>query len=124
MLFAGGGDRATTGSCGAFAGGLMALSACFSPRTDEPSDLEMAEFNKTRLALHGFRDWFIAECGGVTCADVQRHEFGRIYNFMDTKDQKDFAMSPETRQKCFAITAKAALKVAEMLCNKGSNGPT
>ncbi|MDQ5984942.1 MAG: hypothetical protein CSYNP_00640 [Syntrophus sp. SKADARSKE-3] len=119
MLLAGGGDRATTGSCGAFAGALMALGACFSPRADEPPEQEMAKFNKTRLTLHGFRDWFIAECGGVTCADVQRHEFGRIYNFMDANDQKEFAMSPETRRKCFAITIKAAFKVSEMLLNKG-----
>jgi hypothetical protein len=120
MLFAGGGDRATTGSCGAFAGGLMALSARFSPRAEELSDQEMAEFNKIRFALHGFRDWFIAEYGGVTCADVQCHEFGRIYNFMDAKDLKDYTISPETRRKCFDITVKAAFKVAEMLCNKGS----
>lgn len=100
----------------------MALSARFSPRSEEPSDQEMAEFNKTRLALHGFRDWFISECGGVSCADVQLHEFGRIYNFMDATDQKEYAMSSEARQKCFAVTKKAALKVAEMLGNKRGNG--
>jgi hypothetical protein len=119
LLLAGGGDRATTGSCGVFSGGLMALSAKFSPRSAEPSDQEMAEFNKRRVAIHEFRDWFIAEFGGVPCADVQLKQLGRVYNLMSPEELKEFATTPGIRQKCTEVYTKAALKVAEMLCREG-----
>jgi hypothetical protein len=118
VLLAGGGDRATTGSCGAFSGGLMALSAKFSPRSGEPSEQEMAQFNQNRVAIHEFRDWFIAEFGGVPCADVQHRQLGRVYNLMDPGELKAFGTTPGIREKCTEVYAKAAIKIAEMLCRE------
>lgn len=123
VLLAGGGDRATTGSCGAFSGGLMALSARYSPHSEEPSEQEMATFNRYRPKLHEFRDWFMAEFGGVTCKEVQLTQLGRVFNFMDFQELKAFAEGPGIREKCAQVYMKAALKIAEMLsredCGQG-----
>ncbi len=118
VLLAGGGDRATKGSCGAFSGGLMALSARFSPRSEEPTDLEIAAFNQTRIAIHEFRNWFITEFGGITCADVQFGRLGRVFNLMNPEELKEFATTPGVREQCAFVYTNAAIKVAEMLCRE------
>lgn len=121
VLLAGGGDRATIGSCGAFSGGLMALSARFSPDSDEPTDQEIENFYRKRLHLNAFRDWFLAEFGSVVCGEVQKHQFGgRSFNFMNEKELMAFRDFPE-RAKCGEVVTKAALKVAEILAREKSS---
>ena len=116
VALAGGGDRATMGSCGAFSGGLVALSAKFSPRADELSDKEMEEFEKIRRNYHEFRDWFIAEFGSVVCRDVQRRLYGRSFNLMDDEERQAFrSFQQEHGRKCAEATTKSALKAAEIL---------
>lgn len=112
---AGGGDRATIGSCGAFSGGLMALSAKFSPRSKQLSDKEKAELEKARARFHEFRDWFIAEFSGVACKDVQRRQLGHAFNLMDAKEARAFDEFPGRAEKCAEVYSKAAVKVAEIL---------
>ncbi|OPY89854.1 MAG: hypothetical protein A4E73_02804 [Syntrophaceae bacterium PtaU1.Bin231] len=101
----------------------MALSARCSPRSEEPSEQELAEFNRTRLVIHEFRDWFIAEFGGVTCAEVQLRQLGRVFNLMDPAELKEFGTTPGVREKCAVAYTKAALKVAEMLCRGNIRPP-
>ena len=93
----------------------MALSAKFSPSSEEPSEKEIAEFNKLRIKIHEFRDWFIAEFGGVACKDVQRRQLGHAFNLMKAEELKEFGEFPGVREKCAEVYTKAALKVAEML---------
>ena len=116
VALAGGGGRATVGSCGAFSGGLMALSAKFSPRSEELSEKEIEEFDKVRSNFNEFRDWFIAEFGSVLCWDVQRRLLGRSFNLMDDEQLQAFRNFHEAHgRKCTQATTKAALKVAEIL---------
>lgn len=115
VLLAGGGDKATVGSCGAFSGGLMVLGAKYTPSVEEPTAKEMEEFNKRRHKLHEFRDWFLQTFGGFTCKDVQCHQLGRSFNFMDTEETMAYVEFPGVDEKCAAVYTKAALKVADML---------
>lgn len=93
----------------------MALSARFSPGTDEPTDQEIEAFNQKRRHLHAFRDWFIQEFGSVVCGEVQKCQFGgRSFNLMDEKELLAFRDFPE-RVKCREVVTKAALKAAEIL---------
>ena len=93
----------------------MALSARFSPDSDELTDKEIEAFYRKRLQLNTFRDWFLAEFGSVVCREVQKHQFGgRSFNFMDEKELLAFRDFPE-RAKCSDVVTKAAIKIAEIL---------
>jgi hypothetical protein len=114
VALAGGGSRATDGSCGVFSGGLMALSLHFNPRSDVLSQEEMETLEKARERTNEYRDWFISEFGSVVCRDVQQKLFGRYYNFMDDDDIKAFGKFPG-KEKCNDVVKASARKVAEIL---------
>jgi hypothetical protein len=116
IALSGGGGRATSGSCGIYSGGLMALSAKLSPQSQTPSKEEMEGFDEARGRINEFRDWFISEFDGVTCKDVQTHLFGRYFNLMNEEERQAFS---EYRKlignRCNQATTKVAFKVAEIL---------
>ena len=94
----------------------MALSAKFSPHSEELSEKEKEEFDKVRSNFYEFRDWFIAEFGGVTCQEVQRWLYGLSFNLMDEKGRQAFEDLREANKvRCNEVTTKAARKVAEIL---------
>jgi len=93
----------------------MALSAKFSPRSEELSEKEAEEFDEVLTNLNEFRDWFIAEFGSVVCRDVQHRQLGRFFNLMDEAELQAFRNFPEVHEKCSQVTTKAVLKVAEIL---------
>jgi hypothetical protein len=99
----------------------MALSARFSPDSDEPTEEELDAFIQKRRRLNAFRDWFIKEFGSVVCGEVQKHQFGgQSFNLMDEKDLLAFRDFPE-RVKCSDVVTKAAVKVAEILIQESSS---
>lgn len=114
MALAGGGSRATVGSCGVFSGGLMALSLHYNPKSDVLSEAELERLEAARKYTNAYRDWFISEFGSVICRDVQQKMFGRYFNFMDDDDVKAFGDFPG-KEKCNDIVKKAVRKVAELL---------
>ena len=117
MVLRGGGNSATLGSCGIYSGGLMALSAKFSPQSQSPSKKEKEVFDKSRSKINEFRDWFITEFGGVTCKDVQLDLFGRFFNLMNEGERQEFRKYRQLLGiQCNQATTKAAFKVAEILC--------
>jgi len=115
VALSGGGDRATVGSCGAFSGGLMALSAKFSPTSEELSEREILEYNDIRRHFDEFRDWFIAEFGSVVCREVQHRQLGQSFNLMDEEERQAFREFPGMHEKCSQVYARAALRVADIL---------
>jgi hypothetical protein len=115
IALAGGGNRATIGSCGAFSGGLMALSAKFSPNSQELSEKEIEEFDRVRRHFNEFRDWFFTEFGSVVCRDVQHRQLGQSFNLMDDEERQAFRDFPQQHEKCSQVYSKAAIKVAEIL---------
>ncbi len=116
FVLMGGGDMATVGSCGIYSGGLMALSARFSPNSKPPSDKEMEVYYKALGKFGEFSDWFTAEFGSVTCKDVQLKLHGRFFNFMNDEEVTAFMqLVKEDGVKCSQAIASAALKVAEIL---------
>jgi hypothetical protein len=115
VSLAGGGSGATTGSCGAFSGGLMALSAAHSPRSETLSEPEREDSNRARAKFNEFRDWFIREYGGVSCRDVQTRLFGRYFNLMDEEGHKEFFEFIKSGPSCNRVMTGTAVKVAQML---------
>ena len=113
---AGGGARAKGGNCGAYSAGLMALSAKMSPRTAETPEKEGEELEKMRAKCYEFRDWFITEYSGVSCRDALYKLFGGYYEQANETDRKKLAEVQKAMGfNCEVVTAKVAVKLAEML---------
>jgi hypothetical protein len=116
VALAGGGACSVVGSCGAFSGGLMALSAKFSPRSDTLSPEELKQLARARNQFDRLRDWFIAEFGGIACRDVQLSVFGRVYNVMEDEELQQMREYQQALGKsCSEIAMKTAVKVAGIL---------
>lgn len=113
---AGGAASATVGSCGAICGGLMALGAKYLPRSEEPSEEDLAQVDAARKKFGEFRDWFIKEFGGVTCKDGQIAVYGHYYQLSDPKEHDAFYEYQEKNGlDCNILVNKTAVKVAEIL---------
>lgn len=92
------------------------MSARFSPNSKTPSESEIEVYNKARSLFNEYRDWFIAEFGGVTCRDVQLKLHGRFFNLMSEEERQGFfEFKEEHGLKCSQATASGALKIAEIL---------
>jgi len=116
VALAGGGANSIIGSCGAFSGGLMVLSARYSPRSDTLSDKEQEQLAYARRQFARFRDWFISEFSGVACRDVQLKVLGRVFNITDDRGFPDFMeYQKQSGRYCREVSKKAALKVAEII---------
>lgn len=121
VALAGGGANSVIGSCGAFSGGLVVLSAKFSPCSDSLSAKELEQLAYARGKFNRFRDWFVSEFGGVACRDVQFRTLGRVYNIMDEQEfQKFMEYQQETGKYCREISMKAALKVTEIISQENN----
>lgn len=121
IALAGGGARATMGSCGAFSGALMALSSGLCPRSQELTDEELEELEKARTRFYKFRDWFIRRYGGVTCSNVQWRLYGRSFNLSNDKEREELAKRQKRLGiKCDLVIAKVAVKAMEMLARESS----
>ena len=116
IALAGGGARATVGSCGAFSGGLMALSAGLCPRSEALSDKELAALEKARTKYYKFRDWFIKRYGGVSCSIVQWKLYGRSFNLSSEKETAELRkLQKRLGFNCELVIAEVAAKVMQML---------
>jgi len=116
VALAGGGANSVIGSCGAFSGGLMALSARFSPRSDTLSDKEREQLTYARGKFDRFRDWFVAEFGSVACRDVQLRVLGRVFKITDDHEFQEFMeYQKQSGKYCREVYLKTALKVSEVI---------
>lgn len=118
VMLSGGGNKATVGSCGAFSGGLMVLSAKCAPKAEDATPKAIEAYHLQGYKFQEFRDWFIETFGTVTCKDVQCHQLGRSFNFMNPKEIGEFIAFPGVDEKCGQVYSQAARKVAEILARE------
>ncbi len=105
-----------SGSCGAYAAGLMALSAALCPKGDKLSPGEIDALKKIRPKFYKFRDWFTGEFGGVSCAAVLLKLFDWTFHQNSDHEREEL----RKRQKklgfnCEVVTGKAVVELAKML---------
>ena len=74
---AGGIGLSIEGSCGALAGGTMALGLAFGRKLDAFDDPEGKRFTAYRLGKRLY-DRFAAEYGSCICREIQRNVMGRL----------------------------------------------
>ncbi|NLL38247.1 MAG: C_GCAxxG_C_C family protein [Clostridiales bacterium] len=109
-----GGAGASSGSCGTYTCGLLALGLKYNaPVEEELKNPELQE--KGQAKFMEFRDRFIKEMGSTLCPELQKKIFGRSYIFTNPKDCEEYFKITDHNVKCAEVVEKATRLIAEML---------
>jgi C_GCAxxG_C_C family probable redox protein len=112
----GGTALSSKGTCGALAGGMIAISS-LTGRTYS----EFCQGQKKRLVFKYTKllyDRFIEEYGSPLCCEVQKKIFGKSYNLLDKQDYEAFEKAGAHIDKCTSVAGNTALWTAEIILNK------
>jgi C_GCAxxG_C_C family probable redox protein len=118
QTLAAGGGICGDGTCGALAGGMLALGAAFGRERGEFGTESGDRRRAVRIACK-LRERFKAEFGSVICSDVQTAKMGRSFNLWDPEDYEKFEAAGAHRDKCPDVTGKTARWTAEVLIEEG-----
>ena len=113
---AGGTALSSRGTCGALAGGIIAIGTLVG-RTYQ----EFTEGKKKRLVYKYTKllyDKFIKEYGSPLCCDVQKKLFGRSYHLLDNQEYELFKKAGAHVDKCTSVAGNAAKWTAEIILNE------
>ncbi len=113
---AGGTSLSSQGTCGALAGGMLALS-CMVGRSYQA----FQQKSKKRQVFHFTKklyDRFIAEYGSPLCCDVQKKLFGRSFVLLDKKDYEEFEKAGAHVDKCPSVAGNVARWTAEIIVHE------
>lgn len=106
----GGGALTGQGTCGALAGGLMALSLKTGRDRDKfHRGRYINNFNKGRELVEKFRQEF----AGITCQELQQNFTGKTYDMWNEKEYSQFDRN--RGMKCAHASGTVARWVLEML---------
>lgn len=113
----GGLGGAGDGTCGALAGGVIAICCKYGR--------ERKDFGRTPMKLpeelaRRLHDLFIKEYGSPICRDVQKKIFGRSFNIWDPKEYEEFESAGAHIDKCPEVVGKVARWVTEILLEEES----
>ena len=117
---AAGGGLSTGGTCGALAGGMLALSAKYGRDRAHFGNGRFIQSYELGKRLH---DRFVAEFGSPICAEVQTRLLGRPFNMWDANDFKAFEAAGGHRDKCTRVAGTVAAWTAEMLIELTEEAP-
>ena len=109
-----GGAGASSGSCGAYCAGLLAVGLKFNPTVaQERADHSLRLKGKKKFIA--FRDAFLKEFGTTLCPELHKRLFGRSFVFTDEAQGAEFFAVADHAEKCAEIVGKAARMTAEIL---------
>jgi C_GCAxxG_C_C family probable redox protein len=111
--FAGGSSLSTEGTCGALAGGLLAIGSVVGRTYKNFSTgvLKRRVFQYSKKLY----DKFIEEYGSPRCKDIHMKIFGRTFNFWDPLDYAEFEKAGGHVDKCTVVSGNTAKWAAEIL---------
>jgi C_GCAxxG_C_C family probable redox protein len=115
------------GTCGALAGGVIALDYFFGRPVENTSYHEYIQAN-IDASSRGFEaaqllaDRFVKAYGTIICAQIQRRLFGRFYYAIDPDEARKIeeAGAHSDPNKCCHVVGNAARWVMEILLDKGA----
>ena len=110
---AGGTALSSKGTCGALAGGMLALGFLSGRKYSE-----LKEGKKKRLIFRYTKilyDRFIEEYGSPLCCDVQKKLFGRSYNLLDKQEYEAFEKAGAHVDKCPSVAGNVARWTASII---------
>jgi C_GCAxxG_C_C family probable redox protein len=112
----GGTSLSAQGTCGALAGGMMAISALVGRTYPEFSagQRKRLVFKYTRKLF----EKFIKEYGSPLCCDVQKKIFGRSYMLLDRQEYEAFEKAGAHVDKCTSVSGNTARWTAEIILNE------
>ena len=108
---AGGTAKTGQGTCGALAGGMIAISANYGR---ERADFETVRSTEAFDLSKALYDRFVDEFGSPICSGVQEAIFGRSFNLWDPEDRRAFEEAGAHRDKCPDVVGKVAMWTAEI----------
>jgi len=110
---AGGTALSSQGTCGALAGGMIAISSIVGRTYQEFTEGQKKQlvFKYTRLLY----DKFIEEYGSSLCCNVQKKLFGRSYILLNKQDYEAFEKAGAHVDKCTSVTGNTAKWTAEII---------
>ena len=109
-----GGAGASSGSCGTYTCGLLAIGLKYNvPLEEELKNPALQEINASKC--QEFRDRYLAAMGTTMCPEFQKKVFGRTYIFTDPKDCEEYWQVADHAEKCADVVEKATRVIAEML---------
>jgi len=109
---AGGGAKTGQGTCGALAGGMLAIGAKYGR---ERADFETVRSTEASTLAKILYDRFVDEFGSPICAAVQEAIFGRSFDLWDPEERQAFEEAGGHRDKCPDVAGKAAMWTTEIL---------
>jgi len=109
---AGGVGLSGYGTCGALAGGIMALSFVHGRGR---KDMGKGRFLKSFELAKRLYDKFVEEFGSCICRDVQKKIFGKAFNLWNAEEYEEFEKAGGHIDKCPDVAGKVARWVAEIL---------
>jgi C_GCAxxG_C_C family probable redox protein len=112
----GGTALSAQGTCGALAGGMLAISSLVGRTYQEFSAGEKNRlvFKYTKL-LH---DRFLQEYGSILCCGVQTKLFGRSYKLNDKQEYEAFEKAGAHVDKCPSVAGNTAKWTSEIILNE------
>ena len=116
---AGGAGLCGDSGCGAYSGGILALSQLHGRVRENFLDPERTRRKSFDLAKQ-LHDRFIAEYGSVICRDIQQKILGRGYYLRDPEEFEKFEKAGAHAEKCPSVVGNAAGWVAEILWAEGN----
>jgi len=116
----------TLGTCGALAGGIIALDCYFGRPLEKMSRREYIQANIDALnpgseVSQLLADKFVKEYGTFICGQLQRKLFGRIFCFTEGDGTEKWleAGAHSATDKCCHLVGNAARWTLEILLDKG-----
>ncbi len=108
---AGGGGLQLGGTCGALAGGIVAISTVHGR---ERKDFGKKRCLRSYVLAKKLYDRFVEIYGSPTCEDVQRKLFGRTFDFWDEEEAKQYS-EQKTDDTCPDVAGNVAKWTVEIL---------
>ena len=109
-----GGAGASSGTCGTFTAGLLAVGLKYNvPLEEELKNPALQEINAGMFTR--FRDAYLKEMGTTMCPEFQKQVFGRTYIFTDSADCEEYWQVADHAEKCGGVVERAARVIAAFL---------
>jgi len=107
------------GSCGGYTGGVLYMGTYAGRRLDHLEDGDKIAQYKSYEMSGKLHDRFLETYGSVTCADIHREIFGKVYSLRTKSVRNDFEEAGGHRDKCTTVIAMASSWVMELLIEEG-----
>ncbi len=111
-----GGVGASSGTCGVFCSGQLAVGLKYSPSMEEVGTEEGREKMKlAEMKMIEFRELFLEEFETTLCPEIHEEIYGRSFDFKDKKQTEEFFSISDHAERCASVVERGAALVAEFL---------